>query len=126
MSAIGTGKKRRPTVSSRKLSPDNDIKKEHKRFHPAEKWKQEIRKYQRSSELLIRKLPFGRLVREIAQTVNNNDFKWTSHAMEALQEAAEAYLCDLIYDSYLCSIHAKRITLMQKDIALAWRIRGRN
>ena len=124
MSAISTGKKRRPAVISRRINPDSDTKKP--RFKPTDKWKQEIRRYQRSTDLLIRKLPFGRLVREIAQEVNNNDFRWTSHAMAALQEASEAYLCDIIYDSYLCTIHAHRITLMQKDVALAWRIRGRN
>ncbi|RWW28394.1 hypothetical protein GW17_00007141 [Ensete ventricosum] len=77
----------------------------------------EIRKYQKSTELLIRKLPFQRLVREIAQ-----DFK--SHAVLALQEAAEAYLVGLFEDTNLCAIHAKRVTIMPKDIQLARRIRG--
>lgn len=99
--------------------------KSQKRFRPSMKWISEIRKYQRTSDLLIRKLPFTRLVKEIAQEVNTNDFRWTAHALEALQEATEAYAVDLLSASLLCTIHAKRVTLMQRDIQLAQRIRGR-
>ena len=81
------------------------------------------RKYQKSTELLIRKLPFQRLVREIAQ-----DFKtylrFQSSAVLALQEAAEACLVGLFEDTNLAAIHAKRVTIMPKDIQLARRIRG--
>ena len=81
----------------------------------------EIRQFQKSTELLIRRLPFQRLVREIAQ-----DFKgrlnFASGAILALQEAAEAYLVGLFEDTNLCTIHAKRITIMPKDIQLARRI----
>jgi len=72
---------------------------------------------------LIRKLPFQRLVREIAQDFKN-DLRFNSTAILALQEAAEAYLVGLFEDANLCAIHAKRVTLMQRDIALARRIRG--
>ncbi|KNC23910.1 hypothetical protein FF38_01323 [Lucilia cuprina] len=75
----------------------------------------EIRRYQKSTELLIRKLPFQRLVREIAQ-----DFKTDLR----LQEASEAYLVGLFEDTNLCAIHAKRVTIMPKDIQLARGIRG--
>ena len=78
----------------------------------------EIRCYQTSTELLIRKLPFHRLVWEIAQ-----DFKQGA-AMGALQEASEACLVGLFEDTNLCAIHAKRVTIMPKDIQLARRIRG--
>jgi histone H3 len=83
----------------------------------------QIRKYQKTTDLLIRKLPFQRLVREIAQGFKN-DLRFQSTAMLALQEAAEAYLVSLFEDTNLCAIHAKRITIMPKDIQLARRIRG--
>tara|TARA_B100000519_G_C14238332_1_gene435935 strand:+ start:254 stop:598 length:345 start_codon:yes stop_codon:yes gene_type:complete len=81
------------------------------------------RKYQKSTELLIRKLPFQRLVREIAQDFKT-DLRFQSHAVLALQEASEAYLTGLFEDTNLCAIHAKRVTIMPKDIQLARRIRG--
>ena len=81
------------------------------------------RKYQKSTELLIRKLPFQRLVREIAQDFKT-DLRFQSHAVLALQEASEAYLTGLFEDTNLCAIHAKRVTIMPKDIQFARRIRG--
>jgi histone H3 len=83
----------------------------------------QIRKYQKSTDLLIRKLPFQRLVREVAADFKN-DLRFQSTAMLALQEAAEAYLVSLFEDTNLCAIHAKRVTIMPKDIQLARRIRG--
>lgn len=102
-----------------------------KRFRPGTVALREVRKYQRSTDLLIRKLPFSRLVREVAQdmTTQVNDYsevglRWQSSAILALQEAAEAYLVHLFEDANLCAIHAKRVTIMQRDIQLARRIRG--
>jgi histone H3/H4 len=83
----------------------------------------EIRRYQKSTELLIRKLPFQRLVREIAQDFKN-DLRFQSSAINALQEAAEDYLVSLFEDTNLCAIHAKRVTIQSKDIQLARRLRG--
>ena len=83
----------------------------------------EIRRYQRSTDLLLRRLPFQRLVREIAQDFKS-DLRFQSTAVLALQEAAEAYLVGLFEDTNLCAIHAKRVTIMPKDIQLARRIRG--
>jgi len=83
----------------------------------------EIRKYQKSTELLLRKLPFQRLVREIAH-IFQNDLRFQSTAILALQEASEAYLVSLFEDTNLCAIHAKRVTIMPKDMQLARRIRG--
>lgn len=83
----------------------------------------EIRKYQKSTELLIRKLPFQRLVKEIAQNFKQ-DLRFQSAAIEALQAASEAYLTGLFEDVNMCAIHAKRVTIMSKDISLALRIRG--
>ncbi|TNN71127.1 histone H3.2 [Liparis tanakae] len=77
----------------------------------------------KSTELLIRKLPFQRLVREIAQDFKT-DLRFQSSAVMALQESSEAYLVGLFEDTNLCAIHAKRVTIMPKDIQLARRIRG--
>ena len=71
----------------------------------------------------MRKAPFRRLVREIAQDYKT-ELRFTSSSMNAFQEAAEAYLVGLFEDTNLCAIHAKRITIMPKDIQLARRIRG--
>ena len=85
----------------------------------------EIRHYQKSTELLIRKLPFQRLVREIAQELRRGDgLRFQSTALLALQESAEAYLVGLVEDTNLCAIHAQRVTIMPKDMRLARRIRG--
>ncbi|XP_037676821.1 histone H3.3C-like [Choloepus didactylus] len=83
----------------------------------------EIRRYQKSTELLICKLPFQHLVREIAQDFKT-DLRFQSAAISALQEASEAYLVSLFEDTNLCAIHAKRVTVMPKDIQLAHRICG--
>ena len=83
----------------------------------------EIRRYQKSTELLIRKLPFQRLVREIAQD-SKADLRFQSSAIAALQEAAESYLVTLFEDTNLCAIHAKRVTIFPRDMQLARRIRG--
>jgi len=98
------------------------VKKPH-RFKPGTVALREIRRYQKSTELLIRKLPFQRLVREIAQDYKT-DLRFQSAAVAALQEASEAYLVGLFEDTNLCAIHAKRVTIMPKDIQLARRIRG--
>ena len=84
---------------------------------------QEICKYQKSTELLIHKLPFMHLVQEVGQHfLTGVQFQGT--AIMALQEASEAYLISLFEDSNLCVIHAKYCTIMPKDIQLAHRIRG--
>ena len=80
-------------------------------------------RYQKSTELPIRKLPFQRLVREIAQDFKT-DPRFQSSAVMALQEASEAYLVGLFEDTNQCAIYAKRVTIMPKDIQLARRIRG--
>uniref|UniRef100_A0A803L2R8 Core Histone H2A/H2B/H3 domain-containing protein n=1 Tax=Chenopodium quinoa TaxID=63459 RepID=A0A803L2R8_CHEQI len=95
------------------------------RYRPGTVALREVRKYQKTSELLIKKLPFQRLVREIAQSFKT-DLRFQSHAVFALQEASEAYLVGLFEDTNLCAIHAKRVTIMMKDIQLALRIRSHN
>jgi histone H3 len=109
--------------AARKTAPvSGGVKKPH-RFRPGTVALREIRKYQKSTELLIRKLPFQRLVREIAQEFKT-DLRFQSSAVLALQEAGEAYMVSLFEDTNLCAIHAKRVTIMPKDIQLARRIRG--
>ena len=98
------------------------VKKPHK-FRPGTVALREIRRYQKTTELLIRKMPFQRLIREIAQDYKS-DLRFQSAAIGALQEASEAYLVDLFEDTNMCAIHAKRVTIMPKDMLLARRIRG--
>ena len=98
------------------------IKKPHK-YQPGTKALMEIRRYQKITKLLIRKLPFQRLIREIAQECKSN-LCFQSSAIMALQEATEAFLIGLFEDTNLCAIHAKRVTIMPKDIQLACCICG--
>nr|XP_019010726.1 histone H3-like centromeric protein CSE4 [Kwoniella pini CBS 10737]OCF49507.1 histone H3-like centromeric protein CSE4 [Kwoniella pini CBS 10737] len=98
-----------------------------RRYRPGTRALMEIRQYQKSTDLLIAKLPFSRVVREVALSLSSTeagDLRWQSSAIMALQEAAEAFLVHLFEDANLCAIHAKRVTIMQKDIQLARRIRG--
>ena len=109
--------------AARKSAPATGGVKRKIRFRPGTVALREIRKYQKNTELLIRKLPFQRLVREVAQDFNTN-LRFQSHAIMALQEASEAYLTSLFEDTNLCAIHAKRVTIFPKDMQLARRIRG--
>ena len=101
------------------------VKKPH-RFRPGVVALREIRRYQKGSELLIRRLPFQRLVREIAQEfgILTEGVRFQAQAIDALQEACEAYLVGLFEDTNLCAIHASRVTIQSKDMQLALRIRG--
>ena len=108
---------------ARKSAPVTGGVKKRRRYRPGTVALREIRKYQKSTQLLIRKLPFQRLCREITQDMMC-DLRFQSSALVALQEACEAYLVGLFEDTNLCAIHAKRVTIMPKDIQLARRIRG--
>lgn len=92
------------------------------RYRPGTVALREIRRYQKTTELLIRKLPFQRLVREIAHEVDSKDFRMQEGALLALQEAAEAHLTRVFENAQLCAIHARRVTILQKDIKLARRV----
>ena len=94
-----------------------------RRYRPGTVALREIRRYQRTTDLLIRKAPFQRLVREIAQDMKT-DVRFQSTALLALQEAAEMHLIQLFEDTNLCALHAKRVTVMPRDMQLARRIRG--
>ncbi|KZO90377.1 histone-fold-containing protein [Calocera viscosa TUFC12733] len=94
-----------------------------RRYRPGTIALREIRRYQKGTQLLIRKLPFQRLVREISQDFKT-DLRFQSSALGALQEAAESYLIGVFEDTQLCAIHAKRQTIQLKDMRLARRLRG--
>lgn len=94
----------------------NGLKKPH-RYKPGTVALREIRKYQKSTELLLRKSPFQRLVREIASDYKT-ELRFQSMAVEALQEMCEAYLVRVFEQSNTCAIHAKRVTIMPKDLQL--------
>eukprot|EP00158_Paraphelidium_tribonemae_P007040 Partr_v1_DN28085_c1_g1_i3_m57504 putative histone H3 len=136
---------KRPVASGKMVARKTSVKmvkanraggegKKKNRFRPGTVALREIRMYQKTTNLLLRKLPFARLVKEIAQDFVTEQFtmgaqgsfglRWQSHAILALQEAAEAFLVHLFEDANLCAIHAKRVTIMQRDIQLARRIRG--
>ncbi|XP_076017907.1 histone H3-like centromeric protein A [Genypterus blacodes] len=116
------GTPRSPRRSGASGRPPGTARK--KRFRPGTRALMEIRKYQKSTNLLLRKGPFTRLVREVCQTFTSENYRWQVYALMALQEAAEAFLVNLFADSNLCAIHAKRVTLFPRDIQLARRIRG--
>lgn len=88
----------------------------------------EVEYYQRTTSLLIRKIPFARVVRQIMLEVfqGTKQFLWNSTALLALQEAAEWYLVCLFQDAGLCAQHAKRVTVTSDDLALVRRIRERH
>jgi len=116
-------RKQLATKAARRSAPTGEgVKKPH-RWRPGTAALREIRKYQKTTNLLIRKLPFQRLVREIAQDFKN-DLRFQASAILALQEASEAYIVGLMEDTNLCAIHAKRVTIMPKDVQLSRRIRG--
>ncbi|CAG99425.1 histone H3 [Kluyveromyces lactis] len=116
-------RKQLASKAARKSAPSTGgVKKPH-RYKPGTVALREIRRFQKSTELLIRKLPFQRLVREIAQDFKT-DLRFQSSAIGALQESVEAYLVSLFEDTNLAAIHAKRVTIQKKDIKLARRLRG--
>jgi histone H3 len=94
------------------------------RYRPGTVALREIRRYQKNTDMLIKRLPFQRLVRELLQT-KHKEWRIQANALEALQEASEAFLVALFEDSKDCAIHANRITVMPKDLQLAKRMRAR-
>ena len=109
---------RRPRKSSGAATPLR------KRYRPGTVALREIRKQQKSTDLLIPRLSFARVVKEIAQKMSSTGLRFQSAALMALQEAAEAYIVALMEDTVLCCVHARRVTIMPKDMQLARRIRG--
>eukprot|EP00388_Colpodella_angusta_P046837 GDKK01070766.1.p2 GENE.GDKK01070766.1~~GDKK01070766.1.p2 ORF type:complete len:109 (-),score=26.67 GDKK01070766.1:161-487(-) len=93
------------------------------RWRPGTVALREIRKYQKGTELLIRKAPFQRLVRELA-TSQKEGLRFQSSAVLAIQEATESYMISLLADTNLLAIHAQRVTIFPRDVKLARRLRG--
>lgn len=111
------------TKAARKAASVAEIGKKKHRYRPGTVALREIRRYQKSTDLLIPRLPFQRLVREIAQELKNN-LRFQGSAILTLQEAAESYMTELFTDSQLLAIHGNRIGIKSKDIQLARRMRG--
>lgn len=117
-------RKQLATKAARKSAPAcRGVKKPH-HYRPGTVALREIRRYQKSSDLLIRKTPYQRLVKEVMQEQADKDLRVQATVLLALQEATEAYHVGLFEDCNLCAIHAKRVTIMPKDMQLARRIRG--
>ena len=115
-------RKQLATKAARKAAPPvGGCKKPH-RYRPGTVALREIRRYQKSTDLLLRKLPFQRLARELAHSISG-DLHFQATALAASQEASEAFLVGLMEDSNLCAIHARRVTIMPKDLQLSQRIR---
>nr|CAD7430084.1 unnamed protein product [Timema monikensis] len=115
----------------------HEMNKHHKSKNKSTRWAgpstkalMEIRKYQKGTNLLIPRLPFHRLVKQIVQEFYTADhysvFRMGKYALEALQESAEAYMVQFMEDAFLCTLHSKRVTLQQRDLQLVRRIRGQS
>jgi len=115
---VATGK----TPVRKTIAVAGAVKQPH-RYRPGTRALIEIRRYQKTGELLIPARPFQRLVREIAQKMRP-DIRWQSSALKALQEASEAYLTHLFMDTNLCALHSHRVTIFPNDMELSRRIRG--
>jgi histone H3 len=94
------------------------------RWRPGMVALREIQKFQKNTDLLIRKAPFQRLVLKIALKFGKSDLQMQSAAVLVLQEAAEYFMFDVVSDTNLCAMHGKRVTIMKKDIVLACCIQG--
>ena len=118
----GTAIRERQLTRQVPLGPRGGIKKPH-RYRPGTVALHEIRRFQKNTELLIRKAPFQRLVHKIATERGKKDVRFQSTAVLALQEASEAYMIGMFEDTNLAAMHAKRVTIMPRDMQLARRIR---
>jgi len=101
------------------------VKKPH-RYRPGTVALHKIHRYQKSTDLILRKLPFQHLVCDIAQSfkIRGEVPRFQSTAVLALQEVSEAFLVGVFEDTNLCAIHAKCMTIMNRNMQLALRIRG--
>ena len=116
-------RKQLATKGARKSAPATGGVKKPFRYRPGTVALREIRRYQKSTDLLLRKMPFQRLVREYAQDFTS-DLRFQGSSILAMQEMTESYSVGLFEDSNCCAIHAKRVTIMPKDIQLTRRIRN--
>ena len=129
-SKISSKAKKRSMAGAKKVAKSPQKKKapaeggrKKPRMRPGTVALREIRRYQKSSSNLLPRAAFQRVVREIAHRIDS-DLRFASQALQALQEAGEAYLVGIFEDANLCALHANRVTIMRKDMDLARRIRG--
>lgn len=111
-------------VGAKVAKKQNSSVKKSYRYRPGTVALREVKRLQKSTELLIRRAPFRRLVREVATAGARADLRFAVSAVDAIQEAAEAYVVGILEDTNLCSLHAGRVTVMPKDLLLARRLRG--
>lgn len=116
------GSKKAGKKAAKAAGTSAGVKRAH-RWRPGTVALREIRRIQKGTELLIQKAPFQRLVREIAEE-HKRDLRFQGSAVQAVQEATEAYVISLLSDTNLCAIHARRVTIMPRDVQLALRLRG--
>ena len=109
--------------AARKAAPDDDGEKRRRHFRSGTVALREIRKLQKGTDLLIGKAPFNRVVHQVAEA-RMNDVRFQAGAVEALQHTAEDFLIELFEEAQVAALHAKRVTVMDKDIRLAVRMRG--
>ena len=115
--------KKKDKGTSDKAIEDKVTQHKKMRYRPGTVALREIKKYQKHSKPLTARLPFERRVRTLLKELDT-EVRLRPQTLEAMREATEAYLVDVLADSNLCAIHAKRETVMVKDIVLASRIRG--
>ena len=117
---------KRPTTNTASASGRQSDVRRRRRYRPGKRALKEIRTYQKSTELLIRKMPFLRIVRRLVDEIPSKtvkDMRFQSVAFLALQEALEAYVVGVLEDVNLAAIHRKRVTIHQKDIVLVKKVR---
>ena len=119
MKVKGTSKAIKKTAPAEGGMKDKKMR----RYKPGTVTLREIKRYQKSVDMLLPRASFQRLVRNITMDMDHN-LRFQSQALQALQEATEAYIVGLFEDTNLCAIHAKRVTVQKKDMDLARRIRG--
>lgn len=110
--------------TARKIEEQTVESKRKRRYRPGTVALRDIRRYQRGGDLLLRKRPFQRLVREVAQDLHREGIRFEGRALAALQEASEAFVVSVFEDTQKLAIHAERVTLHAKDMQLACRMRG--
>lgn len=126
-SLVGVGPRARKTPQkpkSKKTASEPPGPRKPYRYRPGTVALREIRKYQKATNLLCRKIAFQRIVREIAQDLCGPHLRFQSTSILAIQEASEAYISGVLEDANMCAIHGKRVTVMPRDIVLATRLRG--
>lgn len=116
------GKRPAKTISSKATKQiTSSLSQGKAKFKPGSIALREIRKYQKSSNLLIKKRPFQRFLRQLVTF--DSQIRFQSAALVIFQEASENFLTGLLEDAYRCAVHAKRVTLLPRDVVLIYKIK---